>query len=384
MFLEPGYHVMLESFQSGVGFAKHSGGRRPRGCRWNSAPVTPGSVSNRGRADLKVSALFRRKARDAGDGNQSHGRKHMLIKYVQDVNAAAVDQFVKQGNPQVVNAMQESVSKMVGTLPPAYFKTTINTNGEHLMQLFYSFVMSGYLLRNIQYRYDLQSRVGSPSSLVYVNSAAPAPAANVATTEATVQAISREEDSYAPGVQKNTVEGDVVRWHYDRGVVKLPAKDYMEILEAKIQAQQQELNELKFQLQQQGLLSSLNQSFGNSPTGPVDSPVLPGKAASLLRTETSNELVGFLQSLPPASLTELGVASSDVQEAIKIFLDRLMGTGDMNKLKAEDCHFTNQELSNMLFWLMVVGYTLRTLEVNRDMDDAMDSKSQGHGLLPGF
>ena len=44
--------------------------------------------------------------------------------------------------------------------------------------------------------------------------------------------------------------------------------------------------------------------------------------------------------------------------------------------------FTTQELSRMLFWLMVVGYSLRALEVRLELQSSMDIDSLPSGLVP--
>lgn len=39
--------------------------------------------------------------------------------------------------------MRQTVTNILGTLPPQFFRVTISTAGENLAQLFYSVVMTG-------------------------------------------------------------------------------------------------------------------------------------------------------------------------------------------------------------------------------------------------
>lgn len=54
--------------------------------------------------------------------------------------------------------MRQTVSNMVGTLPPQFFEVTVVALGENLAQLLFSVMMTGYLFRNAQYRLELRRR----------------------------------------------------------------------------------------------------------------------------------------------------------------------------------------------------------------------------------
>jgi hypothetical protein len=51
-----------------------------------------------------------------------------------------------------------------------------------------------------------------------------------------------------------------------------------------------------------------------------------------------------------------------------VFIQRLLGTSDKDQLRRTPSECSAQELGRLLFWLMVVGYTLRSMEVRLDMD----------------
>ncbi len=93
-------------------------------------------------------------------------KRKMLLGYVQEVEPSIVQHFVEKAPAQVVDAMQHSVSNMLGTLPPAFFNVTINTHGENLAQLMFSVLMTGYLMSNAQARLQLTQSLALPSGML--------------------------------------------------------------------------------------------------------------------------------------------------------------------------------------------------------------------------
>lgn len=100
------------------------------------------------------------------------------------------------------------------------------------------------------------------------------------------------------------------------------------------------------------------------------SPNAPSSSQAVLRD--SNALLDYLKSLEPHNLQQLtSSAGEDVVEAMHQFVGRLMGTKDPAQLKQISSDTTAQELSQLLFWLLVVGYSLRTMEIKLDLDRAL-------------
>lgn len=65
-------------------------------------------------------------------------------------------------------------------------------------------------------------------------------------------------------------------------------------------------------------------------------------------------------------------ASPEILEAANEFIARMMGTASRDALRSQASDCTASELAQMLLWLLVVGYTLRSLEVRMDVNAAMD------------
>jgi len=62
-----------------------------------------------------------------------------------------MQEFFRTGDPMVVQAMQDAVAALLGTLPPFEFDAQMTTTGDKLAALMLQLQMTGYLLRNAEY-----------------------------------------------------------------------------------------------------------------------------------------------------------------------------------------------------------------------------------------
>lgn len=260
-----------------------------------------------------------------GSPSMSKGRREMLLEYVKTVQPEFMDLFVKRAPEQVVEAMRQTVTNMLGTLPPQFFAVTVSTVAENLAQLMYSVMMTGYMFRNAQFRLDLQQSI---AALPGDSSVKPDPA-------------------YAPGVQKK-VSGEVIRWHNETGPESMDATQYVELLE-------NEITELQQQLERSKKLAN-----------------------------GGNELLNYLKTLEPQNLQELTTsAGEDALEAMNTFIQRLVGISDPVQLKKAVTQTTTADLAKLLYWLMVVGYSIRNIEVRYDMEKVLGMPVKLAELPPG-
>ncbi|CDY12993.1 hypothetical protein HID58_048326 [Brassica napus] len=236
-------------------------------------------------------------------GNLPKTRRDILLEYVQNVKPEFMELFVKRAPKHVVDAMRQTVTNMIGTLPPQFFAVTVTSVAENLAQLMMSVLMTGYMFRNAQYRLELQQ------SLEQV--ALPEPRDKRA-----------DDQDYAPGTQKN-VSGEVIRWNNISGPEKIDAKKYIELLEAEIE----ELN----------------------------------------RQELTN------------------TAGEDVAVAMNAFIKRLLAVSDTDpkQMKTNVTETSATDLAKLLYWLMVVGYSIRNIEVRFDMERVLGTNAKLAELPPG-
>ncbi|KAA0038459.1 uncharacterized protein E6C27_scaffold119G00260 [Cucumis melo var. makuwa] len=258
-------------------------------------------------------------------GKEPKSRRDILLEYVKNVQPEFMELFVQRAPQQVVEAMRQTVTNMIGTLPPQFFAVTVTTVAENLAQLMYSVMMTGYMFKNAQNRLELQQ------SLEQVALPEPKDA--------------KDDSNYAAGTQKN-VTGEVIRWNNVSGLERIDAKRYIELLEAEIE--------------------ELNRQVGR-------------KSAN-----GQNELLEYLKTLEPQNLKELtSSAGEDAVVAMNTFIKRLLVVSDPGQMKTSVTETTAPELAKLLYWLMVVGYSIRNIEVRFDMERILGSSPKLAELPPG-
>ncbi|KAL6011890.1 hypothetical protein ACLOJK_002356 [Asimina triloba] len=297
--------------------------RSPRRFRLRAqsyAPDSSSDSSNSNGGDQKPS-----NGANGANGTLPKSRKEILLEYVKNVQPGFMELFVKRAPGQVVDAMRQTVTNMIGTLPPQFFVVTVTTVAENLAQLMYSVMMTGYMFKNAQYRLELQQTLEQ-----------------VALPDAQE---TQDVPEYAPGTQKN-VTGEVIRWNNVSGPEKMDAIKYIELLEA-------EVEELNLQVKRK------------SANG-------------------QNELLEYLKSLEPQNLKELtSSAGEDVVLAMNTFIKRLLAVSDPSLMKTTATETSAQELAKLLYWLMVVGYSIRNIEVRFDMERVLGAAPKLAELPPG-
>ena len=94
--------------------------------------------------------------------------------------------------------------------------------------------------------------------------------------------------------------------------------------------------------------------------------------------QRQNELLDYIKSMEPENLRDLtSDAGVDVLDAMNALIKRLLGTDDTCKLASTTSEVTNTELSRMVKWMMVVGYSLRSIEVKFEMERSLSFPEHG-------
>lgn len=324
-----------------VQFSSHSPSLVSNGPKFFKSSVTfPRRLTSGRRLAIRVRVLDNPSAGNNGDENEKKdsdgepknpnggvpkSRRDILLEYVKNVKPEFMQMFGERAPQQVVDAMRQTVTNMIGTLPPQFFAVTVSTVAENLAQLMYSVMMTGYMFRNAQFRLELQQSLEQ-----------------VALSDAQDK---KDAPDYAPGTQKK-VSGEVIRWNNVSGPEKIDAVKYIEILEAEIE----ELNSLVAR---------------KSATG-------------------QNELLEFMKNLEPQNLKDLtSSAGEDVILAMNTFIKRLLAVSDPGQMKTNVTETSAPELAKLLYWLMVVGYSIRNIEVRLDMEKVLGTSPKPAELPPG-
>lgn len=265
-----------------------------------------------------------------GATTQELDRRRFLLRYVQGIQPEVMEDFVRHAPPHVVDAMRQTIKNYTGGLPHEFFEVSISAKGEDLAQLMYTMMMSGFMFRNAQYRLELRDSMLPAGHESFDEYDLP-PALPI------MGMLDHSQDGkYAPGSQKSRVSGEVLRWHHENGTESVPASEYIEKLESEIRILKQQVS------------------------------------TQLYIHAAGNELLNYLKGLEAGVVKTLTTPTEGAVEAMNTFIHRLLGTDD---LTSEDMihptQSTQVELARLMFWLMVVGYNLRTLEVRFDMEQTM-------------
>ncbi len=79
-----------------------------------------------------------------------------LLRVVKSVSPPElVQRFTEAAPPVVQGAIRQTLMRMLGSLPPIAFSTSVETMSQNLVQLFHSCLISGYMFRNAAYRLEL-------------------------------------------------------------------------------------------------------------------------------------------------------------------------------------------------------------------------------------
>ena len=347
-----------------------------------------------------------------------------------------------------VVAIRHTVGNLIGTLPAEYFEITISSREENLMQLMYSVLMTGYMFCNAHHRLELARRLetASPRRLRRASSADWRPSNETIDTNDEMNALENaygddykngtlpkgflpdvrskggngsnngsndnEDDEYtgedvgvyAAGTQKVGVQGDVLRWHFEHGVQRLSAAEYIDQLELEVAALRRELFKQAEDMDddsEEGLdgaegPGSVSGSSGSSTDDalarlafytrtqshlPVRGNEIPKSysveedPASVLDEELESELLGFLKTLSPEQVAELTeCASADVMESMNALVERLVGSNDDGLWKGSNkAQFSSSELGEIIFWLMGVGHQLRDMEIRLSLSSSLQA-----------
>ncbi|GBF88655.1 hypothetical protein Rsub_01554 [Raphidocelis subcapitata] len=408
---------MLHAGSSACGVASAAGRGRSHGCK---GPAGWREPVKRGRSrGLRVLAAA---AREDAEAVKSAERRRRMLAYVREAEPASVlEEFLITESPVVVGAMRHTITNMLGTLSstPQFFTVTVSTVAENLAMLMNTVMLTGYMFKSAADRYSLRSALGGSSG--DGSSSDDSSDGGGAPTGGTLQQLlpgsgrsglgggaSRgggsgsssgsggevsaasllEDGDYAPGVQKSRVQGEVLRWHKEQGLESMSAVEYIERLEgevARLRAAAAPPPPLRRGPRLPPAAAWGLDAAADEPAGAAEAArPLPERydaarrqhALAVRPPEERNELLEFIRALEPSTVGELtACASPEAAAAMDAFVERLLGLGggaDRDALRRAASETDAAELRKLLFWLMVVGWRLRAMEMQIELERALD------------
>lgn len=88
-----------------------------------------------------------------------------LLLYLQHQPPEVLERVARSVSPQVKQIISHNVQGLMGGLPPEGFGVKITTERENLASLLASAMLTGYFLRQMEQRMELESRVANPFSI---------------------------------------------------------------------------------------------------------------------------------------------------------------------------------------------------------------------------
>jgi hypothetical protein len=91
------------------------------------------------------------------DGDEE--QNNLLIKYLQSQPPEVLARVAKSISPEIKQIISQNVQGLVGVLPSEAFHVQIMTDRENLSGLLASAMMTGYFLRKMEQRMELETSI---------------------------------------------------------------------------------------------------------------------------------------------------------------------------------------------------------------------------------
>jgi Protein of unknown function (DUF760) len=91
------------------------------------------------------------------DGDED--QNNLLIKYLQNQPPEVLARVAKSISPEIKQIISQNVQGLVGVLPSEAFHVQIMTDRENLSGLLASAMMTGYFLRKMEQRMELETSI---------------------------------------------------------------------------------------------------------------------------------------------------------------------------------------------------------------------------------
>ncbi|MBF2003679.1 MAG: DUF760 domain-containing protein [Synechococcales cyanobacterium C42_A2020_086] len=102
---------------------------------------------------------------DFFSGDTEEGQANQLLKYLQHQSPEVLARVARSVSPEIKQIISQNVQGLVGVLPAETFNVQITTDRENLAGLLASAMMTGYFLRRMEQRMELEASIKGASSL---------------------------------------------------------------------------------------------------------------------------------------------------------------------------------------------------------------------------
>mmetsp|Transcript_52973 Transcript_52973/g.103620 ORF Transcript_52973/g.103620 Transcript_52973/m.103620 type:complete len:292 (-) Transcript_52973:441-1316(-) len=248
-----------------------------------------------------------------------------------------IGRFADVAPRHVQEAAKLTIVELIGKLQDFALETTILTTTEKLGSLCFQLQMTGYMLKNAEYRISLaESLQAIPVTLPSRNE------------------TMKEPVFVSKTLASTPVSGKISLHVKDGSTMEVDAADYVSELKHEVSALQQMLAESK--------LETENAKKGKKADGKGG-------------RKKGSDLLQYIRSMPEAQMSALtDNISEDVLEAMKKLANAVVEgqTGPSNSGAGQAIlQQTGTAMVQLCMWQLAVGYNLRELEVRNDLRDSM-------------
>ncbi len=99
------------------------------------------------------------------DNHDENERVNQLLQYMQHQSPEVLAMVAKSVSPEIKQIISQNVQGLVGVLPTESFNVQVTTDRENLAGLLASAMMTGYFLRRMEQRMELEDNAATAVSL---------------------------------------------------------------------------------------------------------------------------------------------------------------------------------------------------------------------------
>ncbi|GAC1459335.1 MAG: DUF760 domain-containing protein [Chamaesiphon sp.] len=102
---------------------------------------------------------------DFPNSSTEDAQVNQLLKYLQHQPPEVLERVAKSASPQIKQIISHNVQGLLGMLPSEHFNVQITTDRENLAGILASAMMTGYFLRQMEQRMELEETLTGSLSL---------------------------------------------------------------------------------------------------------------------------------------------------------------------------------------------------------------------------
>jgi hypothetical protein len=278
-----------------------------------------------------------------------------------------IAKFTESASPRVQDAVRTTVLGLIGSLPNMAFDTTTITTGQRLASLMFQLQMTGYMLKNADYRLSISQSLGM------TNGSAEAYSSNLLLTGDTNELDIDEEDPLTSGKVKGKIKVRYVGSNLFGTAVNKSSEDASGSSSSSDQGVEIEVDAAAYMSELRSEVSRLKEELGQRSEAKEEA--------------MKKDLLLYIRTLPAQELRSLtNTMSQDVLVCMKGLVQAVLGGIGDGKIGPETVtEQSGEAMAQLCMWQLAVGYNLRELEVREEMKQSLQNilKDDFEGGLEG-